>query len=165
MDEDCIISVDVPPGSRFKGYEDVVVQDVVAHAAWKRRDDTGARHQGRNAVTTQIGNDAFSWFATTKSKTRLNFLELLSVGRNDCVINDAALDYMGRRKLAGSVIALLAGHETTVLAGSEAWGVHLKALGITTLEVHPDSVTIATEGVLWGGIMARGLLKDTVILT
>ena len=32
MDEDRIISVDVPPGSRFKGYEDVVVQDVVMRA-------------------------------------------------------------------------------------------------------------------------------------
>ena len=72
-----------------------VLQAGMAHAAWKRRDDTGARHQGRNAVTTQIGTDAFSWFATTKSKTRLNFLELLSAGHDDYVINDAALDYMG----------------------------------------------------------------------
>lgn len=40
-------------------------------------DDTGARHKGRNAICTQIGNDHFAWFGTTGSKSRLNFLELL----------------------------------------------------------------------------------------
>ena len=105
----------------------MVLQAGLAHAACISVDDTGARHQGRNVVTTQIGSGAFPWFAITKSKTRLNFLELLSAGHDDYMINDAALNYMGRRKLAGSVITLLAGHETTVLAGP---------------------VTIATEGAL-----------------
>src|SRR5271155_3595891 len=39
-------------------------------------DDTGARHQGENWVTTHIGNDLFAWFETTDSKSRRNFLEL-----------------------------------------------------------------------------------------
>jgi len=49
-------------------------------ADWISVDDTGARHRGANAVCTQIGNDAFAWFGTTNSKSRLNFLDLLRAG-------------------------------------------------------------------------------------
>lgn len=33
-------------------------------ADWISVDDTGARHDGKTAVCTQIGNDFFAWFAT-----------------------------------------------------------------------------------------------------
>lgn len=40
-------------------------------------DDTSARHQGKAAVCTHIGNEWFASFSTTPSKSRLNFLRLL----------------------------------------------------------------------------------------
>jgi hypothetical protein len=40
---------------------------------------------------TQLGNDHFAAFATTASKSRLNFLELLRAGYRDYVINAEAL--------------------------------------------------------------------------
>jgi len=59
-------------------------------ADWITVDDTGARHRGANAVSTQIGNDDFAWFGTTGSKSRLNFLGLLRGGHTDYVINPAS---------------------------------------------------------------------------
>ena len=50
-------------------------------ASWITVDDTGARHKARNGFCTHIGNDSFAFFATTYSKSRLNFLELLGLGR------------------------------------------------------------------------------------
>ncbi len=47
-------------------------------------DDTGARHKGRNAICTQIGDDRFTCFGTTYSKSRLNFLECLRAGYAEC---------------------------------------------------------------------------------
>jgi hypothetical protein len=52
-------------------------------AAWISVDDTGARHKGTNGFCTQMGNDFFTFFATTASKSRLNFLELLRAGYTD----------------------------------------------------------------------------------
>ena len=69
-------------------------------ATWVSVDDTGARHQGVNGVCTQIGNDDFAWFGTTRSKSRLNFLDLLRAGHTDYVINEAALAYMHDHALA-----------------------------------------------------------------
>jgi hypothetical protein len=134
-------------------------------AAWISVDDTGARHKGANAVCTQIGDARFAWFATSVSKSRRNFLELLRAGHQDYVINGAALDYMRRRKLAGPVIARLGEHETRRFAEAGAWAAHLERLAITALKVHPDPVKIATEAALWGSVLDHGFLKDAVILS
>ena len=56
-------------------------------------DDSGARHQGKNGYVTQIGNDLFAWFASTGSKSRVNFLELLHAGAIHYVLNEHALEY------------------------------------------------------------------------
>ncbi len=134
-------------------------------AAWISVDDTGARHEARNGVCTRIGNDGFAWFATTFSKSRRNFLELLRAGHGDYVINGAALAYMRRHALAGPVIDLLARHKTRRFADQDAWRAHLERLAIDRLEVKPKAVKIATEGALWGSVVDHGFLKDAVILS
>lgn len=134
-------------------------------AAWVSVDDTGARHAGKNGFCTQIGNDDFTWFGTRASKSRLNFLDLLRAGHTDYVVNQAALDYMRGRALAGPVINQLAEHRQTQFANQAAWQMHLDRLGISALQVTPDPVCIATEGALWGSVQAHGLLRDMVVVS
>jgi hypothetical protein len=128
-------------------------------------DDTGARHAGKNGFCTQIGNDDFAWFGTRTSKSRLNFLDLLRAGHTDYVINQAALDYMRGRALAGSIIHRLAAHQQTRFADQAAWQAHLDRLDISALKVTPDPICIATEGALWGSVQAHGLLREMVIVS
>jgi Transposase IS66 family len=134
-------------------------------ARWITVDDTGARHKGTNGVCTQIGNDDFTWFGTTASKSRLNFLGLLRAGHTDYVINDAALAYMRDHALARPTIARLADHPDKQFADPAAWQAHLERLGITALTVTPNPVQIATEGALWGSIHGHAFLRDTVIVS
>ena len=142
-----------------------VLRAGLSAAGWISVDDTGARHERRNAVCTQLGNDHFAAFATTASKSRLNFLEVLRAGFTDYVINPEALAYMRQRSLAGPVIASLAEHPERHFPDEAAWLRHLERLGIAALAVAPDPVRIATEGAVWGSIRAHGLLPDTVILS
>ena len=121
--------------------------------------------QASNGFCTQIGNDIFAWFGTTKSKSRLNFLGLLRAGYTDYVVNDAALNYMRDRALAGPIIARLAEHPDKQFADRRAWQAHLERLGITELNVTPNPVQIATEGALWGSIQSHDFLRDTVIVS
>jgi Transposase IS66 family len=125
---------------------------------WHNRCRRGRPHQ-------QIGNDSFAWFGTTKSKSRLNFLDLLRAGYSDYVINDAALSYMRARALAGSLIARLAEHPDKQFVDPQAWQAHLEQLGISELTVTPDPVQIATEGALWGSIQSHEFLRDAVIVS
>src|SRR5215204_2690472 len=142
-----------------------VLRAGLAAASWISVDDTGARHQHRNGVCTQLGNDHFAAFATTASKSRLNFLEVLRAGFADYVLSAEAPAYMRQRALVGPVIASLAEHPERHFADEAAWLRHLDQLGITGLTVTPDPVRIATEGAVWGSIKAHGLLPDTVILS
>jgi hypothetical protein len=155
-----------------------VLREGLASASWITVDDTGARHKARNGFCTHIGNDRFAFFATTGSKSRLNFLALLRAGRDDYVINEAALAYMREHKLPQSTIARFAGTEQRFFsgalphgallerfAGRDAFMAHLQNLGLTGLKVRPDPVQIATEAALWGSIAEQGLLDGTVIVS
>jgi hypothetical protein len=156
----------------FAAEAEAVLRAGLETAPWISVDDTGARHQDRNGITTQIGNDAFAWFGTSFSKSRLNFLELLRAGHKDYVLNEAAFSYMAKRNLSRTVMARLAEAPAQRFASEVAWLAHLEQLGISALKVQPDPMRIATEGALWGSIAAHDLLRgaaggpgDTVILS
>ena len=142
-----------------------VLRAGLSTAGWISVDDTGARHKHQNGVCTQLGNDHFAAFATTASKSRLNFLEVLRAGFTDYVVNAEALAYMRQRALAGAVIDRLAADAERHFPDEAAWRRHLERLGIIGLTVTPDPARIATEGAVWGSVKAHGLLPDTVILS
>ena len=135
-------------------------------AAWITVDDTGARHKAANGYCTQIGNAHFTWFGTTTSKSRANFLELLRAGHGDYVINAEALAYMRQRGLAGPVIALLAEHPDHCFAGSRGLDRPSRSSSASRRSRSlPFPCTLATEGALWGSIKAHGFLPNTVIVS
>jgi hypothetical protein len=142
-----------------------VLRAGLSSASWITVDDTGARHKASNGFCTQMGNAHFTWFGTTGSKSRLNFLELLRAGHGDYVINAEALAYMRENALAAHVINRLAGHPGRHFCDRKAWNAHLDWLGITALKVRPDPVQVATEGALWGSVKAHSLLPGTVIVS
>ena len=88
-------------------------------AVWINVDDTGARHKAENGYCTAIGNDFFAHFRSTGSKSRLDFLAHLCAGEEAWTINDAALEYMRKRKLSGKAIA--SGTSVTAMNGGPIW--------------------------------------------
>ncbi len=141
-----------------------VLRAGLSSASWLTVDDTGARHKARNGFCTHIGNDGFAFFATTGLKSRLNFLELLRAGKDEYVINDAALAYMREHKLPLATIAHF-GNAEQRFADRKAFMAHLQTLGLMDLKVQPDPVQIATEAALWGSIVEQGLLDGVVIVS
>jgi transposase IS66 family protein len=123
-------------------------------------DDTGARHQGKNGYCTYIGNELFAWFASTKSKSRVNFLKLLGAGPTHYVVNAGALEYMERQKLPQAKVALLEA-KCGVFVTKGEWERHLKGVGVED-ERHVQS---ATEGALVGNLLAQGFPADTAIVS
>lgn len=124
-------------------------------------DDTGARHQGKNGYCTHIGNELFAYFASTDSKSRINFLGLLRAGRDEYTLNDEALAYMEAQKLPKEPLHLLAVCARKISVGKEAWLATLQGLGMTKTR----HVRIATEGALMGSVIEHGVNPDLVIVS
>ena len=132
----------------------------LAESSYIGTDDTGARHQGQNGYCTAIGNDLFAYFESTDNKSRLNFLQVLQGPERDYAINETTLAYWERQKLPAAERALLSAGPQ-VFAGTDAWTARLAALDITNERL----VRIATEGALLGGLIARGLSPELVVLS
>jgi hypothetical protein len=122
-------------------------------------DDTGARHQGKPGYTTHIGNDYFAWFASTASKSRLNFLQLLRAGHTDYWVEEEALAYMEHQKLPKGLVARLRHHAPRGFADEARWQAHLTQMGIAQARHR----RIATEGALLGSGLRHGVPADLVI--
>jgi hypothetical protein len=124
-------------------------------------DDSGARHQGRNGYVTQIGNDFFAWFASTESKSRINFLQLLQAGTPVYALTEETFSYWRTQGLPEAMHQALMASPMRVLPSTEEWDKHLDALTITQ-ERHRR---IATEGALLGGLLANGFSRELVIVS
>src|SRR5207248_6795914 len=104
--------------------------------------------------------DLFAYFESSDSKSRLNFLQVLQGPQRDYAINETTLAYWERQKLPAAVLAaLLQGPQD--FAGEDAWQARLAALAISD-ERH---VRTATEGALLGGLIARGVSPELVVLS
>jgi Transposase IS66 family len=124
-------------------------------------DDTGARHQGKNGYCTHIGNEWFSWFESTATKSRINFLRLLRAGRTDYVINSDAVAYWEWHKLPRQVIEILGVGQPSVLANDAQWDEFLDQQGVKTAR----HIQIATEGALFASIIEHGVSRDLIIVS
>jgi hypothetical protein len=132
----------------------------LAVSSYVEVDDTGARHRGHNGACTQIGNELFAVFASTESKSRLNFLELLRQPHTDYVINETAVAYWRRQKLPQATRDQLR-RGPQAFADPATWQGRLRELGIT----QPRHVRIASEGALLGSLIAHGVSPELVILS
>ena len=132
----------------------------LAVSTYVQVDDTGARHRGHNGACTQIGNEFFAVFASTESKSRLNFLEILRGPHTDYVINETAVAYWRRQKLPKAMVDRLR-RGPHVFADSAAWQARLRQLGITGAR----HVRIASEGALLGSLIAHGVSPELVVLS
>jgi len=146
---------------RFHREKDEILRVGLQMSRYVNVDDTGARHQGKNGYCTHIGNQLFAWFASTASKSRRNFLELLRAGHTDYVINQTALDYMHAQRLPQAPLAALMADEGRSFADEGAWKAALQAAGITAKR----HVRIATEGALLGSAVEHGVNPQLVVVS
>lgn len=144
---------------RFHEEKAAVLQVGLEVSSHLNVDDTGARHQGKNGYCTHIGNEWFTWFSSTESKSRINFLQLLGAGQSDYVVDEVAREYMTHQKLPQGPLARLS--QDQVCADKAAWQAYLQGLGIST-ERH---IRIATEGALVGSLVRHGLSPELVIMS
>jgi len=147
--------------ANFHAEKEEVLQAGLAASEFLQVDDTGGRHKGKNGFSTCIGNDLMTFFASTSSKSRINFLEILRAGHTDYVINEDAVSYMREQGIKKGILASLENASDKLFSNKEEWQKHLLTLGIQ----NSRQAQIATESALLGSAISHGLSKDMVVLS
>lgn len=145
----------------FHTEKDELLTAGINHSAYLHVDDTGSRHAGKNGYCTQIGNEAFAWFSSTASKSRINFLQLLRGAAVDYTINATALQYMRTQKLPQGPLAAITRCQGQTFEDEAAWKKQLQQLKVKKNRHR----RIATEGALLGTVVACGFPSDLVIIS
>jgi len=153
-----ILTADNEP---FWKEKEEMLQAAMQAASYIQADDTGARHQGKNGVCTFIGNEWFSYFKSTGSKSRINFLELLRGEHSDYVMDEYALAYMYSNGMPQMYVSRFAPSDCYTIKNKEAWTAHLDELNIKT----DQAVRIATEAALLSSILSHGVNERLAILS
>jgi len=107
-----------------------------------------------------VCNEFFAYFASTDSKSRINFLKLLRADKTDYILDDNAFQYMIDERLPKSPLTLLENHSVKKFTDDKQWQEHLESLGITT----PRHMKIAMEGALFGSVLSQ-IPKNLVIVS
>ncbi|QEP45094.1 transposase [Ectothiorhodospiraceae bacterium BW-2] len=136
-----------------------VLQAGIDVCDYLQTDDTGARHDGKNGYCTVITNDLFTWFGSTESKSRINFLTLLQAGECRYVLNSEALTYMSGQKFPQKKQEQLKLGQT--FTDRDSWHIHLRKVGIT----NQRHIRIVTEGALLGGLVDLGFDTNIALIS
>ena len=127
-----------------------------------RTDDTGAKHRFKNGFCNCINSSLFTYFTTTYSKSRINFLEILRQGRNEYHINKESLSYIENERLTAKYCQILKqsyDEGERVIKGKTALEDYFKSKGITAQYAKRQ----ITEALLIGAILEYGFDPNTVI--
>jgi hypothetical protein len=146
---------------RFHLEKDQILATGLEVSSYINVDDTGARHKGQNGYCTHIGNEQFSFFESTQSKSRINFLKLLRAGHSDYCLNIDAIVYMQENRLPQSFLEPIIANLDNIFADDRQWNDFLAQQGIVTSR----HVQIATEGALIGSVIEHGLCDHLTIIS
>jgi hypothetical protein len=123
------------------------------HSDFLNVDDTSSRHQGKNGYCTAIGSPLFSYFESTESKSRINFLRVLQGDQMLYAITEECLNYAFEMGADHEALDQMERYEGKQFASKDAWELFLRKQKITA----ENDVRIITEASLVGGIISVGI--------
>ena len=142
----------------FTSEKEAILQEGIKHSPYIHVDDTQSKHQGKNGYCTVVGNHLFSYFESTPSKSRLNFLSIINPGPVHYVIDEHALAYLRKHKLASKYLMAL---KACRFEDIHDYFDHLELLGLTS-EHHLE---LMTEAALIGSCYENGMALDLKIIS
>ena len=120
-----------------------------------RTDDTSAPHQNHSGYCNCINTDYFTYFKSTDSKSRINFLEILS-GKNPVYVWDKdTICNLRANDLGKKYISILENQPKQSFTDKLLWNIFLANKGIE-LDKNPQVYKQITEAALTQGLIING---------
>lgn len=146
--------------TEFKPEKEDILDAGIRCTSCVQADDTGARHAGKNGYCTVIRNDLFAYYASTTSKTRINFLKILQGKNTDFVINESTVDYCRSHNFKDKLLDYVHRNENRSFNSDQEWEIFLQQYGMTDAQQKTF-----TEGALIGSLFHHGIPKDIALVS
>ncbi len=127
-----------------------------------RTDDTPSHHKGEKGFCNCLNTDYFTYFKSSTSKSRINFIEVLSNGSPTYILNEESLSYLQKVGLGKKYFELFDFSKEIIFKDKQSWNNYLKELDIAA-DIKPNIYRKLTESVLIAGLLSNGFNKDMVI--
>jgi len=128
-------------------------------------DDTGSRHKGQNGSCLVMQNNFFSFFKSSHSKSRTQFLKTLRGKNTDYMLNDFALDFLEDYNLNEQLISKLLQLKDINFVDENAWKEALIKVEITPMFVGKNLLKHIEEAGILGSVIEHGVRQDLVLLS
>lgn len=134
---------------------DLLYAGVEAHNQ-VQTDDTGARHKGQNQYTNVIGNEWFTVFTTTGSKSRSNFFRILQNGKHEYLINGDTVAYLKGVDAPNYLPGYISLSQGEKFITEADWKDFLASRNISK----EAKVRLVTEAALFASVIENGIPRD-----
>lgn len=145
---------------QFKSEKEDILHAGMRCSSYFQTDDTGARHAGKNGFCTVVGNDLFAYYASTASKSRINFLKILQGKNTDFVINESTVEYCKLHKFKDKLFEFVQQNKNKIVNSDDEWKVFLEQYGMTDAQQKT-----LTEGAMIGSLFHHGISKDIALVS
>ena len=147
---------------KFSEVSEAILEAGLNEAPYIRTDDTGARHNHKNAYCTHIGGEHFAYYKTAFSKSRANFLSILLQGKSAYRINDAMIWHLFQCGVKDDILNLFETHKGKKYASQQGLKRFFANLHLRGKKLQAQCTEAAAVGFIAEEILREGqvLLSD-----
>jgi hypothetical protein len=139
--------------ARFSALSDRILSAGLKEAEYIETDDTGAKHRNKTGYCTYIGGQYFSYYKSTTSKSRENFLNILLQGKEGYHVNDAMIWHLAQSGVKDHILHFFEEHKGKRYRTKQRFRRLLKDLWVTGKKL--------TGQCLEAGMI--GFISDTIL--
>ena len=131
-------------------------------ADYVETDDTGAKHNHKNGYCTYIGGKHFSYYKSSQSKSRENFLSILLQGKEGYHVNDAMIWHLSQIGVKDHILHFFEECREKKYVSKQGFQRLLIDLSITGKKLTEQCFEAATIGFIAETVLKKGqvLLSD-----
>lgn len=151
--------------SQAKTFENeslAILKTALENASYIRTDDTGEKHKHKNAYCTHIGGKHFAYYKTTFSKSRTNFISLLTQGKEQYEVNEEMIRHIFKYDQSENITKLISECFGKKYTSLESFRAALDGLGILQQDLRSKYEEAGAIGYLCHSVLKSGqiLLSD-----
>jgi len=120
-----------------------------------RTDDTSAPHQAHSGYCNCINTDYFAYFKSSDTKSRINFLEILSANQPVYLLDKETIENLRSNDLGKKYLCVIENEPEQTYTDKVNWDIYLAGKGID-LDKNPHIYKQITEASLIQGLIHNG---------